>query len=118
MHQDIFTHELETWRKCGARIIDVREPDEYASEHIPGTVNLPLSQLEVRAVELSKDLNAPLVIVCRSGGRSSNACEYLSVIGHTNLANLQGGTMAWAMEGRSLETGLLETDSIQTGAST
>ncbi len=116
MHQDIFTHELETWHKRGARIIDVRELDEYASEHIPGALNLPLSQLEARAVELSNDLNAPLVIVCRSGGRSRNACEYLTAIGYTDLANLQGGTMAWAMEGRTLETGSLETGLLKTGA--
>lgn len=113
MHQDIFTHELEPWRSRGARIIDVRESDEYTNEHIVGAINLPLSQLEARAAELSNDLNAPLVIVCRSGSRSRNACEYLSAIGHTKLANLQGGTMAWAREGRSLETG-----SLTTGANT
>lgn len=42
MHQDIFTHELEPWRSRGARIIDVREPDEYTNEHIVGAINLPL----------------------------------------------------------------------------
>lgn len=105
MHQDIFTHELETWRERGARIIDVREPDEFKSEHIVGARNLPLSQLEARANELANDQNAPLVIVCRSGNRSRTACEYLAALGHTNLANLQGGTMAWARENRALEVG-------------
>lgn len=42
MHQDIFTHELEPWRSRGARIIDVRESDEYTNEHIVGAINLPL----------------------------------------------------------------------------
>jgi rhodanese-related sulfurtransferase len=105
MHQDIFTHELDTWRERGARIIDVREADEFMTERIVGAINLPLSQLEARAASELSDLNAALVIVCRSGNRSRTACEYLTELGHTDLANLQGGTMAWAKENRALETG-------------
>ncbi|MFN3267313.1 MAG: rhodanese-like domain-containing protein [Deinococcales bacterium] len=105
MHQDIFTHELEAWRSRGARLIDVREPDEYAAGHIPAALNIPLSSLELRAGELLQDPETPLVMICRSGNRSRSACEYLEALGHGNLANLQGGTATWAQEGRPLEVG-------------
>ena len=105
MFQDIFTHELEAWRLRGAKIVDVREVEEYATEHITGAVNYPLSQLEARAGELLQAPQAPLVLVCRSGNRSRSACEYLQALGHGNLINLQGGTAAWAKDGRLLEVG-------------
>ena len=105
MHQDIFTHELETWRERGARIIDVREPEEFQSEHIVGAINLPLSRLDLLASGVAGAPHQPLVLVCRSGNRSRSACEYLTALGHSDLANLQGGTMTWAVEGRPLEVG-------------
>ncbi len=97
--QDIFPSEVGQWQKRGARIIDVREPAEYAGGHLPGAVNLPLSSLT-----LTPELMAsPLVLVCASGGRSARAAGALEEAGHPEVANLMGGTFGWMKEGRPVE---------------
>lgn len=54
-------------------LIDVREPDEYAAGHAPSAVNLPMSQLDARVDEVPTD--APVHVICQSGGRSARATE-------------------------------------------
>ena len=94
--QDIFPNEVSQWQKRGARVIDVREPAEYAGGHLPGAVNIPLATLT-----LTPDLRAaPLVLVCASGGRSAHAAGALEDAGHPDVANLLGGTYGWMQEGR------------------
>ncbi|MGZ9584029.1 rhodanese-like domain-containing protein [Paenibacillus marinisediminis] len=73
--------------------VDVREVDEYEEGHIPNITNIPLSQFAERVHELDKD--TPLVMVCRSGNRSAQACEYLISQGYSNVKNLVGGMMHW-----------------------
>ena len=73
-------------------VLDVREPDEWASGHIPGAKHIPLGELETRHGELDK--KSETVVVCRSGGRSSVACEFLSGMGY-NVINMPGGMTAW-----------------------
>ncbi|WIM67376.1 rhodanese-like domain-containing protein [Corynebacterium breve] len=78
----------------GAQFIDVREPDEYAEAHAKGTVNLPLSQF----VQLCDQINPdePAYIICRSGGRSAQAIEYMEQSrGWDNGINVLGGTNEW-----------------------
>lgn len=100
-HQDIFTTELETRRREGAHLIDVRESDEYLAGHIPGAVNLPMSTLVGREDEVP----TPAVLICASGNRSSQAAAHLAGQGRTDLMNLSGGTLAWKREGRELNLG-------------
>ncbi len=77
----------------GAMLLDVRNPDEYAMGHIPGSVNLPLS--EIRAAEdRIPELDTPLFVYCLSGARSSRAVAELQGMGYTNLRNL-GGISKW-----------------------
>lgn len=97
--QDIFPNEVGEWMKRGARVIDVREPEEYAGGHLPGAVNIPLGKLE-----LTPDLKtSPLVLVCASGGRSARAASVLESAGHQDVANLLGGTFRWMGENRPVE---------------
>jgi len=56
--------------ETGAQLVDVREPEEFARDHIPGAVNLPLSQLEQQTRELAK---GTVVLYCQSGLRSQRA---------------------------------------------
>lgn len=74
------------------RIIDVREPHEFAAGHLPGAQSVPLGQVE----RMRWDDGATTVFVCRSGGRSSRACQIAVNHGLTGAADLEGGLLAWA----------------------
>jgi MFS family permease len=78
----------------GALVIDVRSPDEFASAHVDGALNIPLPELRHRAVELSRD--APLVTACcAGGGRSERGAALLRELGFASVRSLCGGTEAW-----------------------
>ncbi len=82
------------WRNANnGMLIDVREPAEFRSGHIPGAVNIPLSQLGSKTDEIAKDRN--VYLYCRSGMRSKQAARLLSGRGYANLAHLQVGISAW-----------------------
>lgn len=69
-------------------IIDVREPGEYMSGHIKGSINIPLSQLRDRIGEIPKE--EPVYVHCRTGQRSYNAVLALQNLGYTNVINITG----------------------------
>lgn len=74
-------------------VIDVREEDEFLAGHYEGALNIPLSTIpsNPRLGELSKD--TPLVLYCRSGGRSEKALQALKKLGYSNLTNGINQTM-------------------------
>ena len=74
-------------------LIDVREPHEVKIASIGGTL-IPLKTLPDRINEIPKDV--PVVVYCRSGGRSAKACEFLMSHGFTNVKNMAGGVLNWA----------------------
>ena len=74
-------------------ILDVREPQEYQINRIPGSVLIPLGDLPKRYVEL--DPNATIVSQCKSGVRSARAQEFLRSKGFTSVRNLTGGILGW-----------------------
>jgi rhodanese-related sulfurtransferase len=76
-------------------VIDVREPMEYATGHIAGSLNVPLSRLQ------KADLpQGPLVLVCQSGNRSAKGVQTLLQRGHQHLVtDLQGGIPTWQQAG-------------------
>lgn len=76
----------------GARVVDVREPDEVATGAIPGSVAIPLSHLAARTQEL--DPATPVITVCQSGRRSQQTAELLAAAGFT-ASNTTGGMNAW-----------------------
>lgn len=73
-------------------IIDVRETQEVAMGKIPTAINIPLGLIEFRIQDLDK--NKEYVIVCHSGGRSSQATRFLDSYGF-NVTNMDGGMMSW-----------------------
>ncbi len=76
-------------------IIDVREPAEYAEYNI-GAKLIPLGKIAGMQLEDLENLkNDELIIHCKMGGRSMQACQILEMAGFTNVVNLTGGTNAW-----------------------
>lgn len=99
---EIDVDELETILATGAELFDVRMPDEYESAHVPGAKLVPLPALPERLGDFPDD--APVYVICQSGGRSMKACEFLESQGYKAI-NVAGGTMAWAESGRTIESG-------------
>ena len=77
-------------------VIDVREPDEFATCKIPGAILIPLQTLPERFNEI--DRTATIVLQCHHGRRSLMALEFLREKGFANLINLTGGIDAWSCE--------------------
>ena len=95
--QEITVQELKDKMDNGDdfQLIDVREDFEYETSNIGGEL-IPLGGILIETEKISKD--KPVVIMCRSGKRSAAAIMQLEQLGYTNLANLQGGILAWAQE--------------------
>lgn len=74
---------------AGAVLLDVREPDEYADGHIPGSRNLPLSSLDTAEI-LVPDRDTPLFVYCLSGARSAQAVLRLKAQGYRRVENIGG----------------------------
>jgi sulfur-carrier protein adenylyltransferase/sulfurtransferase len=74
-------------------IVDVREPQEFQINRLPGSILIPLGELPKRYVEL--DPHANLVMQCKSGMRSAKAQEFLRSKGFTRVRNLTGGVLGW-----------------------
>lgn len=77
------------------RFVDVREPDEFSGElgHAPGSVLVPLATVEGAAS--GWDRNVPVVLICRSGGRSGKAAIALLSMGFERVASMRGGMILW-----------------------
>ncbi len=87
------------------QLVDVRELTEYkgALGHIAGARLIPLGTLTERLGDLSKD--QPIVVVCRSGARSAQACVLLRNAGYGQVANLAGGMLRWRAQRYPVEGG-------------
>jgi rhodanese-related sulfurtransferase len=77
-------------------VIDVRSPEEFdgALGHIPGALNIPLPALAARIADLAR-AGLPIVLVCLTDKRSSQAAADLTAAGIRDVAVLRGGMTAW-----------------------
>jgi rhodanese-related sulfurtransferase len=87
------------------RIIDVRSPAEFEAAHIPGAFNVPLDHLGEHRDELARHIEEPVVLVCRSGNRASQAEQRLAAAGMGNVAVLDGGMLDWEAAGLEVSRG-------------
>jgi rhodanese-related sulfurtransferase len=78
------------------QLIDVRTPEEFASGHIAGAINIPVDALQSRLSEVASD--QPVVVYCRSGNRSATASQILAQNGYSTIYDL-GGIIAWSEAG-------------------
>ena len=79
-HTDINQGVAQFQQTSNAMLVDVRTPEEYRDGHIPGSINVPLQQIEDIDLEVS-DMSTPLFVYCRSGARSRQATAMLQEMG-------------------------------------
>jgi len=81
-------------------VVDVREPGEYcdAIGHIPGALNYPLNSGVLQAQYDELPMDGSILVVCRSGGRSNAAANFLDSKGFTTVYDMMGGMSAWPGE--------------------
>jgi rhodanese-related sulfurtransferase len=102
--QDIEATTLKMWLERGeALLIDVREPPEYAAEHIPDAQLLPLSTFDPARV--SQEARKKVVLHCVMGMRSAQAGQKLLDAGYTTVYNFRGGVQAWKDAGYATARG-------------
>lgn len=86
---------------AGGLIVDVREPGEYASSRLESAINLPRGVIEFKIADhpalAHKD--APILLCCKTGGRSALAAVNLQRMGYTRLTSLAGGIDDWVKAG-------------------
>jgi rhodanese-related sulfurtransferase len=89
-------------RPAESVLLDVREPEEYTSGHVPGAINLPQAELASRLDEVPHE--GPLYVICRSGSRSLHVTQFFAQRGIA-ATNVRGGTEAWRATGHPLALG-------------
>lgn len=96
---EITVEELKEKKESGNDflLLDVREDVEYMVSNLDGH-HIPLGQLQNRMAELEDHKDSEVIVMCRSGNRSSRAASFLMQQGFENVANLKGGMKAWAAE--------------------
>lgn len=75
-------------------ILDVRTQEEYDAGHIPGAILVPNETIVDKQPKLLPDLDAEILVYCRSGNRSAQAAKKLIAIGYTNVVDF-GGIIDW-----------------------
>lgn len=99
--KNIDVDTVRQWLDAGeAVLVDIREPDEYAREHIPGALSAPLSSLESFTADPAKGRVA--VFHCQSGNRSRQASEQIAACGYDEIYLMEGGMQEWKRRGHSV----------------
>lgn len=84
-------------------VLDIRTPEEFASGHLAGAINVDYYASDFEAQLRELDLTARYVMYCNSGNRSSNALPLMDAIGFTEVYELDGGIQAWYSAGNPTE---------------
>lgn len=98
---EVDIEQLERALAGDVSLIDVREPQEYVSGHVPDADLVPMGQLTSRLDELDK--SRPVYVICATGNRSAAMTDVLRAARY-DAYSVAGGTSAWARSGRALET--------------
>ena len=86
-----------------ALVLDVREENEFNMGHVLNSRLIPLGKIEERIGELERYREKPVIVVCRSGQRTTAACVLLGKRGFNQVYNLAGGILAWQKANLPLE---------------
>ena len=97
----VSTTDLADARSAGpVQLVDVREPAEFVSGHVPGAASIPMAQLVGRLGEI--DRSRPVFVICQAGGRSSAMTDVLRHHGF-DAHSVEGGTAAWISDGHPVD---------------
>ena len=88
----------------GALLVDVRSDEERKVAHIPGSLHVPMSQVEARLPELVPDRTQPIVTYCAVGARSFRILPTIDALGYQDSVSMAGGIRAWQELGYSVES--------------
>lgn len=99
---EVTVDTLAAARADGSIVVDVREPHEYVTGHVPGAVLMPAGEVPVRRHELPQDRR--VYVICQSGNRSLRATQALRRHGY-DAWSVQGGTSAWVRDGHPVVVG-------------
>lgn len=89
----------------GTTILDVRTPEEYASGHLPGAVNVDVSATDFTDRLSAYDASGTYAVYCQSGRRSAIALQKMQDLGYVNAYDLAGGISSWVAAGGPVVTG-------------
>ena len=93
--------EFDDQVRAGSLLLDVRTAEEYAAGHLDGAKWAPRGKLEFMIANLAPNADTPILVYCRTGGRSALAAYALQQMGYSNVQDLEGGFQGWADSGRS-----------------
>lgn len=96
---DVAPQEALALEQEGVLFLDVRTPEEYASGHVPGAVNIPYDEVSARVSELESRRDDAVVVYCEKGPRASKARAVLEGAGFTAVRSLAGHMAAWRTSG-------------------
>jgi phage shock protein E len=80
---------IEEMIKSGAKIVDVRTPEEFNEEAYPNAINIPVDAVQSRITEFG-ETDKPIIVYCASGARSAYASRMLKNAGYKNVVNAGG----------------------------
>lgn len=89
------TEAVQLMNREKAVIVDVCEPNEFATGHVVGSKNIPFGELQAKLGSAVKNKKLPLILVCQSGARSGRAVATATGLGYEQVHSLAGGLVAW-----------------------
>lgn len=103
VQHDVATTKEFLVKQPKAVVLDVRTPEEFAEGHLPGAVLVTLGEKDfVERVKKVSPADQPVLVYCRSGGRSAKAVAELKAAGFSQIHELKGGITAWVDQKQSV----------------
>jgi len=100
---DVATMTADLANKDNVEIVDIRTPAEVSHGVIPNAKTLPMHLIPLKLDYFNKASGKDIIIYCRTGSRSAQACMFLNQQGVNNVYNLRGGIVSWASSGQPIE---------------
>lgn len=92
---EVAPEEVAALQAQGAVLVDIRDPDEHAAGHIPGSLNISRGKLEMNVEGLIPDLDATVICYCNACNRGALSAATLRDMGYRNARFIGGGLNAW-----------------------